>query len=428
VRILLLPGTYDFKNLGDVAMLQIAVERLGKYLPGCSVRVFTYTPDLLQRFCPGTEAAHLDARDRLRKARILPRRLWREAEARFREKQPRLFLRLWQIKATVLRGKYLVPLSFLKDVQQADALFMTGCGMINDCFPEAARQALDILQMGIDRGIPTALFSQGIGPLEETGLRDHAARVLPGTNAIFLRETRASRPLLESCGVSSRRMVFTGDDAVELAWRARRDALGTHLGYNLRLAAYSGMSEEILKAVCRVLALKAQRHGVSLVGVPITRGDIDCDLATAQRMLDGMAVEGTPGTDVDTPLKAIERTAECRIVVTGAYHLAVFALSQGIPAVCVAHNLYYRDKFLGLAEAFGDGCTVLSAEKAGFESFLAEAIDNAWERAPGLHSSLVKSAARQVNLANAAYTKLLSQPDPDRRIAKSTAPSLATAS
>jgi polysaccharide pyruvyl transferase WcaK-like protein len=428
VRILLLPGTYDFKNLGDVAMLQIAVERLGRCLPGCSVRVFTYTPDLLQRFCPGAEPAHLEARDRLRKAKLLPRRLWREGEARFRESQPRLFLRLWQIKATVLRGKYLFPLSFLRDVQRADALFMTGCGMINDCFPEAARQALDILQMGIDRGILTALFSQGIGPLEEARLRRHAAEVLPGINAIFLRETRASRPLLESCGVSSRQVAFTGDDAVELAWRARRDALGTHLGYNLRLSTYSGMSEEVLSAVCRVLALKAQQYGVSLVGVPITRGDIDCDLITARRMLEGMAVNGTPGTDVDTPLKAIERTAECRIVVTGAYHLAVFALSQGIPAICIARNLYYTDKFLGLAEAFGDGCTVLNADKAGFESFLAAAIDEMWERAPGLHGSLVKSAARQVDLANAAYTRLLCQLRPNGRAAKSMACSVATAS
>src|SRR5258705_4841286 len=117
-------------------MLQVAVERLGRELPGSAIHVLTYAPDALQRACPAVQPASLHARDRWRKAKLLPRRLWHEPEARFRRKYPGLFSRLWRAKATLLRGKYLFPLSFLNEIQQADALFVTGCGMVNECVPE----------------------------------------------------------------------------------------------------------------------------------------------------------------------------------------------------------------------------------------------------------------------------------------------------
>jgi len=42
--------------MGDVAMLQIAVSRLGELLPGASILVFTESPAALARHCPGVEA------------------------------------------------------------------------------------------------------------------------------------------------------------------------------------------------------------------------------------------------------------------------------------------------------------------------------------------------------------------------------------
>ena len=54
-----------------------------------------------------------------------------------------------------------------------------------------------------------------------------------------------------------------------------------------------------------------------------------------------------------TPLEIIQKVGQCHLVVTGAFHTAVFALAQGIPAVCLAKSRHYMNKFLGLADQLG---------------------------------------------------------------------------
>ena len=428
MRLLLLPGTYDFKNLGDLAMLQVAVERLARAFPGSALRVLTHDAEVLERACPGAQAVPPQAWERWRKAKLLSRRACREGEAGFRRRFPGLFVGLLRLKISVVRGKYLAHRDFLDEIWQAGALILTGCGMINDCFRENSLHALELLQTAVNRGIHTALLGQGIGPLEDPLLRKRAAQVLPRVNSILIREERVSRPLLEDLGVSSSRIAFTGDDAVEPAWAARQESPGTELGFNLRLAPYSDVSNETVTAMRSALAAQARKRGVALLGIPITRGDIDCDIKTADQILNGLGVPGDSGSDVQTPLKAIQRTAACRVVVTGSYHLAVFALSQGIPAVCIASNQYYANKFLGLADAFGTGCTVLQAGAPGFENALANAIDQHWQQASALRDPLRQSAERQVYLANSACQKLFEQFRPaSPRIAPAVQP-IATAS
>ena len=425
MRFLLLPGTYDCKNLGDLAMLQVALDRLVRELPDSAIRALTYTPEALRGFCPQVQPISFQEWQRWRKAKILPRWFGSEPEARFRRNHARLFARLWPLKAALLRGKYLAGRNFLDEIRRADAFVVTGCGLLNDHFGDLSLEVLELLEIAIDRGRATALFSQGIGPLRDATLRRRAAEVLPRVDAIFIRENHSTPPLLDSLGVLPERIVFTGDDAVELAWSACQDTQGTHIGFNLRVATYSGVLEDSLEVVRRILAQKAKEHGAALLGVPIARGNVECDFATARRMLDGLDVAGDPGADIDTPLKAIRRTAECRIVVTGSYHLAVFALSQGIPAVCVARNLYYSNKFLGLAKAFGTGCAVIEADAVGFESLLSRAIDQAWREAPALREPLLREAERQVDFANAAYAEWLSRHLPRSAAVQPEAPSMA---
>ena len=56
------------------------------------------------------------------------------------------------------------------------------------------------------------------------------------------------------------------------------------------------------------------------------------------------------GTSIEGTITTIAR---CRLVVTGSYHAALFALSMGVPAIGIATSRYYEDKFLGLADQFG---------------------------------------------------------------------------
>lgn len=52
MRILIENGGYRITNMGDLAMLQIAVSRLKDLWPEALIEVFTSRPDLLTKFCP----------------------------------------------------------------------------------------------------------------------------------------------------------------------------------------------------------------------------------------------------------------------------------------------------------------------------------------------------------------------------------------
>jgi colanic acid/amylovoran biosynthesis protein len=99
----------------------------------------------------------------------------------------------------------------------------------------------------------------------------------------------------------------------------------------------------------------------------------------------------------------IERVGACRAVVTGSYHAAVFALSQGIPAVCLFNCEYYEIKFRGLQAEFGTGCEVLDKSSHDFDERLVNAIEIAWTNAEGWRKGLLDSARRQVEAGHAAY-------------------------
>ncbi len=96
-----------------------------------------------------------------------------------------------------------------------------GGGYVNDIDTYQTRRTLGLLEAAVAEGIPAALVGQGIGPLTSPDLVAEASRVLPRVDLIGLREGRRAPALLERLGVPAERVVVTGDDAIELAARAR---------------------------------------------------------------------------------------------------------------------------------------------------------------------------------------------------------------
>ena len=78
---------------------------------------------------------------------------------------------------------------------------------------------------------------------------------------IAVREKLASVPLLERLGVPSERIVVTGDDSVEAAYRARQAELGNFVGVNFRVAGYAGMSISDVDAIRAPLRGAVHRIG-----------------------------------------------------------------------------------------------------------------------------------------------------------------------
>ena len=405
MHILIEPSDYVLRNAGDMAMQQVAVTRIASLWPGASIFVLTDAPDELPRYSSGVRP--LDAGGRS---------AWLTGAAIAGATPPLpLSLDLFRSIASNLslagmrrrqseRHARIQARDFAQLLSSASLVLVSGMGGITDVFPDYALGVLKTLELATRAGIPTAMMGQGIGPLRDESLRRFAGSILPDVDLIALREARSSYPLLHDLGVLGDRILTTGDDAIEIAYRRDVTTFGKAVGVNLRSAFYSEVGAELVDPVRDGLAESARRHAAPLVSVPISHVPGEEDALTIARIL---GEHGQGAGPVPLPLPAIlEHIRSCRVMVTGSYHAGVFALASGIPVVALARSTYYIDKFLGLADQFGGGCDLVILEEPDIADRLVAAVDRAWREAESVRPRLLEAAARQIQLGQMAYQRV----------------------
>jgi polysaccharide pyruvyl transferase WcaK-like protein len=419
MRILVDSCSYNCQNVGDLAMLTVAVSRLRELWPAASIDVITNAPALVVRHCGSVGTVPVRGRRLLLAEHLLGparrwlpgtvRRRWDDAEARLRVSRPRLFRLSLGVKEG-LRGRHSSDAAaFLDALDRADLVVVNGAGILTDAFKESALGILATLDLAVRRDVPTALFGQGLGPIEDRELWHRAAEVLPHVRLIAVREAKSSLPLLTALGVDRASVVVTGDDAVELAFASTIPTNGSSdrgtpkIGINVRVAPYADVGQGMLSALRQAFRTAARRHHADLLPIPIAHHGGGMDIDTLRTLLCG---DG--GAALDTPQRVIERIAECRVMVTGSYHGAVFALSQGIPVVALAKSQYYVNKMAGVADQFGVGCEIvrLDCDPEDLTARLEAAIDRAWTDADRVRAPLLGAAADQIQRARGAYGRL----------------------
>jgi colanic acid/amylovoran biosynthesis protein len=247
------------------------------------------------------------------------------------------------------------------------------------------------------------MFGQGIGPLRQRMLRLQARAVLPKLEVLSLREGLMSRDLAFSLGARPHSVTVTGDDALELLEDG--DAAEGHaLGLNMRVASYAGVDPAIAGQVGDVVSRSASSLGVPIAAIPVSRNQSDSDV----RALRDLLRSRDPQVDViiedlATPEELAGATARCRTIVTGSYHAAVFALGQGVPAVCITRSTYYDGKFAGLRELFPDTCSVVSLLDRYFADRLDAAIMQRWHTTSESRATAREAGANQRAAGREAY-------------------------
>jgi polysaccharide pyruvyl transferase WcaK-like protein len=412
MNILVENGNYPLLNLGDVAMLQVCIARLRELWPDATIRVVTSDAASLHTYCGGVEGVPATGARSVVRRRLtgnlykrLPSRsaaglmvLERAAARRW----PGLMAQLASRRGARRARRHEDAAAFLRALGDSDLAVCTGGGYITDAFKGAATGVLSTLAAALRLRKPVALLGQGLGPVLDPDLLEIMQAVLPQACLITLREGPAGLPLVSRLGVSRERVLVTGDDAVELAYAHRAATPGQGIGLNLRLADYAGLDSGHAGLLMPAIAECARRWNAPLVPLPISRAEGSSDVTALARLLD------RPAEDVDavTPLEVIERAGACRVVVTGSYHAAVFALSQGIPAVAVARSQYYVSKFQGLADQFGGGLELIELDAPLPGERLAHALERAWESAEQVRPGLLTAASEQVDRARRAYALL----------------------
>jgi polysaccharide pyruvyl transferase WcaK-like protein len=370
VRILVDQSSYDLLNIGDVAMLQSCVARLRSQWPDAEIMVIAHEPQRLAAYCPGTIAIGRTFADRPL-FRILPKKL-------------RLMLdQAWKMAAPYFTGRLRAarkpagrPRTAIQAVRQSDLVVASGGGYIADMWWWHAVGVLSLLALAQRLGTPTAMFGQGIGPVGRRALRAQARMVGPELKVLTLREDR--KEAATSLGIPAAAVRLTGDEAFELAVSQDVSA-GRSLGVNVRVAAYARVDPGTAARVGdAVLAAAADLHA-PVVGLPVSRYPADSDLAALRALFPpGDSRVGLALEDIASPEELIAAVGQCRAIVTGSYHVAVFGLAQGVPAVCLTRSPYYDAKFAGLQASFPQACFVISLDGAGAAARLLPAIVQAW--------------------------------------------------
>jgi len=417
MQILVDPDTYNFLNVGGVAMLQFAVARLRALWPTACIQVITLDPDTLAIHCPGVVPIPVNSRytwlgdDYLlgRIHQFLPKATSQQLGRLKRSLgyySPALLEAMIHLRMRMRPTDNGDPRPFLEAVNCADLFVVTGAGPWYDADRRSAYMLLNTLEMVIRRGIPIAMFGQNIGPMHDPELIARAKKILPLVSLIAVRERLSAPCILEAFAVSADRVVITGDDAIELAYQARAARSGNGIGVNLRVSTNAEVDHNFINILRPVLQEFASMHNAPLLPVPIGFNKHTHDSRSIQQLLAGYDDRSDGGQSLDTPLKIIEQIGRCRIVVTGAYHAAVFALAQGIPAVCLAKSEYFVQKLLGLADHFGTGCQVVFLNEADVSGKVRAAMDRAWSSADDVRLPLQQAAARQIEMSRSAYNQL----------------------
>jgi len=418
VKILLDNSGYALTNLGDTAMLQVAVKRILNHFPNAQIRVFTIPPQALQEYCPGTIPISPRARNKWFKARILPfpnrflsksrRKKVKSWEYKIKLRFPRLAEVLRRIVQSLTRNPNPEADEYFSCVVKSNMVIASGGGFLTDYFKGHAASLLDTMALGQRLGKRTAMFGQGIGPITDEELIKKACFVFPRLETLGLREGISSLDYAHSFGVSQERTIVTGDDAIETALSIPMGASKKScIGVNIRQGHYAGSFSHLFPEISKRLQGIANDNKAQLIPIPISLNEPGSDLSSVAELLSIDKQEFELAKTIKTPEDLIEQIDRCRVVITGSYHAAVFALARGIPVVALVGSDYYESKFRGLANQFSVGCRIVSLDQVSLLSDLRIAITESIQEQDCIKNELIIQAQKQLALSKATWDQFL---------------------
>ncbi|TWU06960.1 Polysaccharide pyruvyl transferase [Symmachiella macrocystis] len=415
MNILVDNGTYNLHNMGDIAMLKVAVNRLKELWPESIVRVISNEPTRLKNYVAADTVSPQFSQS-WANARLIPmKRRWTSIslqqrvhtiEDGFRQHLPRTTIALLNAARPLNHTKSRMASEFAKIVKASDLVIASGGGYLNDAFQQHTRQMSLLFDLAQHLGIRTAMVGQGLGPLENHELRELAERIWPKMDLIGLRERRFAPELLKRIGATHTNSHWTGDDAVELAYGQRRKHAGDSIGISLRMAKYSQINTNEIKELGQVIRRKQNKWKVDIRPLPISFSRTEADLNRIEEFLTKFSLRSSRVNIEQTPENICNLAASCRLVVTATYHAGVFALSQGIPIVGLVKSQYYSNKFEGLADCFPGGCAIVRMDGDRLASRLDQVIEEQWNAADDLRPGLLIAAQKQINAGQAAFRLL----------------------
>src|SRR5579884_1177966 len=141
IKILIDVSTTNLLNVGDIAMLQVAVSRLRSLWPSAAIQVIVSQPNLLERYCPDAGAILDTGHQLIFRPGGLFGRFGRRAPALERTIRTRYLHQLRPLMAFRCRRRGVAPRSldeYLTALRDASLVVVTGGSWIADDFADSA--------------------------------------------------------------------------------------------------------------------------------------------------------------------------------------------------------------------------------------------------------------------------------------------------
>ncbi|MBW4933401.1 polysaccharide pyruvyl transferase family protein [Marinobacter sp. F4206] len=335
-------------HVGDEAMAEVAIERLGKLVGKENLILGCAAPERV----PATYGVRAFA-------------FYHITDDNFRRM-------LWT-----------KPLSYFKSiamnvfqVMRCDKVVVCGGGNMTSVWPGVLESRLRLLKVANFFKKDVVLVSQTIGPYEEAH-RARVDRTLAKAKWIGVRDVNFSHTQV------SAPVHFALDDACYLEQKhsdySRSICANSGTFACVSMRKFGGMDDADVLRVASSIERTVRAQHLNTVFIPHhapmgVRGDIEL----AQKIKHLWAEDGFHLVDpipLASELKAL--TSDSKLVVSMRYHQLVFALSIGIPAVGIYVDEYTQAKLTGSFEALGLKPLVTSIQEVekNLSTLVSEALD-----------------------------------------------------
>jgi polysaccharide pyruvyl transferase WcaK-like protein len=375
-----------YGNLGDEAMLRSALARLethlgpvGFVLPREDARPL---PDLSAHdieTVPSPYAAFAEA-DRWLSGKATIAKVVRRQPIELTSLAARIAARAGALGADF--GRFRAALG------SCDAFYGVGAADFNDYNLAGAAYKCWLYEVARSAVPVVAVAAQGFGPLRDPGLGRLMRRAFDRVHVLSFRDAAFSARYTRSLGPLRCETRIVGDEAFALpdAPRPECDAYlaacgispgERYVAVHWRATDYTRDTHRFYPRVAAAFDMVAERAGAPLVYVPMSydvhsRLDEECGRALRGLMARGDRLCIGPVSKDVRLLKSVIGGALFSFGLS--YHVHVFALSHGKPAIILSSGEYYRYKSDGLVGFYGPPCAALDVEAA--PETVGQAIDS----------------------------------------------------
>lgn len=266
-----------------------------------------------------------------------------------------------------------------KFCEKYDALHVVGGGNLTDTFYNELLNKCCLIQAFTELGKPVILTGQQLGPFRSKIARKALEKALRKVNFVGLREPMTSVTFCQKARLDPKRFEVMGDDSFGLP--SAEDSIilnmlagygikaGKFLALNVRIGSYVSESRSYLKQVATIMDKLASKLQMPILIVPIALNPDDSDISSGKELAKLSRSSQVLVLEYDNLTPSIVKgiLGKAYGAVGASYHFCTFALTNGVPAVCIYAGDYYAQKARGLCEFWKDKRLALPLKNINIE-------------------------------------------------------------